>query len=489
MVLAGRALERAPADVEALVALGQCFLEIGWYWEAQIMASSLRSLDREESARLRRSALAGRTMLFELRRALGAVQRNEPDFRREAVGAAAGKSAEDAGDELDLLLGRWGRAFADNEALRGGPANEHSTVEALVHSPRLVYGVFAELVHPGPWFSAADELAGLGIEGEPVPGLAREMARHNRFAVVGQALLDAPDGIVLKRIWVEEEAGEHLGAPWKGTIVWCAGADVLSKAQRSGGEIGGAAVHEGYWIDIGMVRGSYERWQALPAQLFADLPAGHSRKREAEHLERILSTRGLRLRTSPSQPRARARERTAIVFPLGQATRQRLAVLRDRAGPGEVIGELPFSEFVELINHHEEGHLCDRSRFLPLSSHVGRWLGFALDNGFSPVAIQQRLEYRAQLVALCTIEDPRLALVDLLMAAENKDDLGLGHGPAYRQLLGDLLVELDSALMQDPSAWPRLSTEHTLIHQLHHLSGEQVRELGRVLARREGLFG
>jgi hypothetical protein len=144
------------------------------------------------------------------------------------------------------------------------------------------------------------------------------------------------------------------------------------------------------------------------------------------------------------------------------------------------------SEVVDLIATHEQGHLCERTRFLPLTRHWGRLLIFLLEHGFSASAIQQRLEYRAQLVALCSISDPRLALVDLLEAAEARSDGGLEHGPAYRELLADVLAELDADLQGRPESWPRLSAEHTLLHQLHRLGPEELRGLALRVARRPG---
>lgn len=472
-----RALQGELHAAGDLAAFGDALLAIGWYAEAQIVASALRVEDPLGSRRLRRQALAGRVLLFDLERSLRAVQQDQPDYASEVDPKRPKDSKRGS---LDDLLRRWGRAFADCANVQGRATLATSLGEIFVDSPRMNYGPFAELLHPGPWFSQADEDLGLGRAGEPVPGLALLMARHNRFAVVGQTLFGAPDASVLRRNHVELRRGEHLGTPWSGTVVWCEGADVLSSAQTAGADVGGAALHEGYWIDLDQLRAPFERWRKPALELGA---------LGAETLGKILRAPGLRLRTPASQSRERQRERRSIRFPLGQAERLRLAVLMERAPAGQLLGELPFSEFVGLIATHEEGHLCDRTRFLPLSRHIGAWLGFALDNGFSARAIQQRLEYRAQLVALCSIPDPRLALVDLLEAAAATQDSGLGHGPAYRDLLSDLIAELDGRLLQDPSRYPRLSLDHSLMHQLHLVSPEELRALGTRVAEGEGLVG
>ncbi|NOT28843.1 MAG: hypothetical protein HOP15_00170 [Planctomycetes bacterium] len=93
------------------------------------------------------------------------------------------------------------------------------------------------------------------------------------------------------------------------------------------------------------------------------------------------------------------------------------------------------------------------------------------------------LEYRAELVALCSASEPRLALAECLAASDGESG-ALPHGEAYRALLEGLLRiaarELDS--------FPALSREHHLLYQLHLLSAEDVRALARKLARREGLL-
>ncbi|MFT7668189.1 MAG: hypothetical protein ACI8X5_000878, partial [Planctomycetota bacterium] len=39
-----------------------------------------------------------------------------------------------------------------------------------------------------------------------------------------------------------------------------------------------------------------------------------------------------------------------------------------------------------------------------------------------------------------------------------------------------------------PELWPNIQRDHTLVHQLHHLNGEEVRALSLEVARYEGLL-
>jgi hypothetical protein len=242
--------------------------------------------------------------------------------------------------------------------------------------------------------------------------------------------------------------------------------------------ISGAALHEGYWIDLRTVRSEHAHWLELDAVF--DQANGR------ERVARALETRGLPLSVSKTNPEARARERRSLNPALDQSQRVRLALLAERRAAGEPGVRL--GELVECVAVHEQGHLCDRTRFLPLHENFGSAFFLLLDNGFSPAAIQERLEYRAQLTALCEVTEPRLAFADVVQSAEVPDNGPLPHARAYRRLLTDLLEQLDLELEREPAAWPSLDRDRTLMHQLHRLSGEDVRRLALGLARREGLI-
>lgn len=485
LVLAARAAERSSEDGEALARLGEAFLAVGWYPRAAIVAQLLAEQDFATAFDLRRRALAGRALFDSLEDLLKLVEAEKADRVLDAAWEPPIlQDSPPTIGSLEDVLQRWGNAFAQAAVAEGRPTSEGALREIFAASPVQSYGPVAELVHPGPRFSRADEAAGRGVEGAEVPGLGREMLRRGRFAVLGQVLGDKPDATVLRFVHIEERAGEHLGVPWHGTVVWCEGTDVESRAQRLGTQIGGAAVHEGYWVDLEQVRLLHQLWTTT-RERFGGAPGDDVAR---QRIERALATRGLRLRHAPSMVRQRRHERRAITPALGEAERVRLALLAERAQPGELLGELRFEEVVELIATHEEGHLCDRTRFLPLSSGLGAIFHLLVEEGFSALRVQTRLEYRAELTALCEVEDPRLALVDLLLAAETDLAESLGHGPAYRQLLSDLLGVLDDELEIEPDAWPELSPDHTLVHQLHHLPPEKLRGLARELARREGLL-
>ena len=89
-------------------------------------------------------------------------------------------------------------------------------------------------------------------------------------------------------------------------------------------------------------------------------------------------------------------------------------------------------------------------------------------------------------MALASAPEPRLALVDLLDAAEVGSTI-TPHASAYTRLLEGLLSWLEDDLEAHPEAWPQLDGERRLAHQLHLLGPEQVRAMALAMAAKEGL--
>jgi hypothetical protein len=365
--------------------------------------------------------------------------------------------------DLDGLLARLDELLAPTRAAGG--------LAGCVHSPRLSFGIVGELVHPGPRFSKADAEAGLGAEGAPVGGLSAGLLALHRFGIFGELVGAGPDGALLPLLALEWRSGTHLGVPWAGSVALCESADLEPQAARAGAGIAGAALHEGYWLDVDTLRAEQSHWRALARRYEG---AGG-----AARAAQLLACAGLAVHARDEDELSRLRRAQGAL--LGEGERVRLACIAERGAP-------PLDEFVDVAGTHEEGHLCDRTRFLPLARHLPRALGFFLDCGASPRRVMERLEYRAQLVALCDCADARIPLAQVLDAAESGPGAGLTpHAAAYAQLLRDLLATLDRELARDPHAFPLLDPARTLAQQLHRLRPEELRALARRLAHERGL--
>lgn len=443
-------LARDPAAAETLEEVGQRLVAAGWFREAVAWSDRLGEVDPEAARELRVAGLRGRAALGAL---LNLGRRLDA---RKAFSLASGapesiSSADDLHDEVARVLERSG-------VLPEGASG--------LESPVIGYGPAGSIVHPGPTFSAQDAELGRGREGAPVPGLAAAFARMGRFALVGRgAGQGGPDATVLRRLHTEVREGESLGRPFRGTVIWCQGADVPGRMSRRGGSIGGAALHEGYYVDLEVLAEDLRRWEDV-ADRFRAADGSIQRGAVARALAAPAPT------TAPP---------TEVRPGLYAADRLRLALMAEAGG----LDVPPLDRICEAVSAHEEAHLCDRARWYPLTpGRVLSVLGFAAGHGFSGVRISQALEERAQLVAMCVLEDPRFLWVDLLDAADAQPfrEVSL-HGAAYRSLLEALVLRLDA----DPRARETPGAGARWIDRLHLVDPAVLRAVALEEAEARGL--
>jgi hypothetical protein len=426
------------------VHLAKAFVDAGWYTVAEALLLGDDS-DAEQVAALRTAATRSRGFLTELRY-----------LADEAIAEDSEFSLEDVLGQLDGL--------AQSHGLVG---DKHLP---LTESARLHYGPFAEVVHPGPRYLGSGPRPEGTVEGAQVPGLAKLLASLGRMGIFG-AQLGNPDIVVRPVLgwqWIE---GRHLGAPFEGTVFWCQGVDIPSRFERLGAGIAGAALHEGYWIDIESVRGNWQGWQTL---------------RERFYREQTADREAVVYPIEPA-PKCTISGRTQKVPLLGEAQRLAVRMFADRAG-----NPVQFDEFLRAVAIHEEGHLCDRQRFVPFGDHLLETLQFLAECNFSPLGVMKRLEYRAQLVALCETADPRIVLFDILSQVEELEarlgtDGVTPHAAAYGDLLRDLVAMLDTQLAENPDQVQSLSRNRYLRWQLHGIDPEQLRWASLRLADEQGL--
>jgi len=450
-----RAASEGGATPESLMAIGQRLLEAGWFGEALAWSSRVGQLDGAGADQLEVEALRGRAAMGAL---LNLGLRLDAQAAFASAGASDGRitSASELHDEVARILERCGwLAIPD-----GG-----------LGSPVIGYGPAGSIVHPGPRFSEEDGDLGRGAPGAKVPGLAAAFEAMGRFALVGRgAGQGGPDATVLRRVAVQSRSGALLGRPFKGTAVWCQGADVPGRITRRGGAISGAALHEGFYVDLEVVAAERDYWQAL---LETFRLADGSMDREA-----VTAALGV---PAPSPAPGGGMDPA-----LGAADRMRLSIMCD---PSTGSASPPtLAVLSEAVATHEEAHLCDRMDWYPLSlGSVASLMGFAARHGFSGGRISEALEERAQLVALAVLEDPRLLWVDLLDAAErNLGGGGAPHGAAYRRLLGRLLGRLQAE--SGAGGWSSVpGAGARWIDRLHLIEPSELRGLALREAQAAGL--
>ncbi len=467
----------AITGVESLARTGAALMDAGWFREARALAEGV--LDRAgpshssagpslqgdlvvEARQIQRDAIAARAILAGIGALAQRLDAREAFVNAGALGLDDAESVE--GGRVESLK-ELQREIADL-FLRYGQSVSLAAVDA---SPVIRYGPLGRIVHPGPRFSEEDESQGRGDVGEPVLGTSDLFARMGRFALLGLGVgQGGPDATVLRLVGVEERSGEHVGRPFRGTVFWCDGADVPGRFGRSGASISGAALHEGYYVDLSMVRLEEAQWDRLRTRFQGD----------AEGVRAALDAPGAEV------PR---RFRAEVSPALGAGDRMRLSVMGE--GNAGALRKVTLAELAHVVATHEEGHLCDRASWYPITfGRLLRLIGFAGAHRFKSARIAQALEERAQLVALCESDDTRLAWIDLLDAAESVDGGGVTpHAAAYRRLLADLMARLDDEW--EDGAWrdSPLDPAARWIDQLHRVQPEQLRALAVREAKSRGV--
>jgi len=138
--------------------------------------------------------------------------------------------------------------------------------------------------------------------------------------------------------------------------------------------------------------------------------------------------------------------------------------------------------FLGVVDAHEWGHLVDFHRFVPISSHLLGGLAVFLDLGLSRARVEQYLEENAQLAALALGPEPYAALAQLVtdrMAADATPPHSLGY---YR-----LTREWVRYVRMHAERFPRIDPSLSIVQQLDHLDGGEIRRIARALAEERGV--
>jgi hypothetical protein len=244
-----------------------------------------------------------------------------------------------------------------------------------------------------------------------------------------------------------------LGRGLRGTVVVGEGRDIGARGELHGDAVAGAAVHRGYFVNLDVVR----EWARAIELLARRFPAGERAAILADPL-----------------PPCEVGERDALGDSLGVEHKLALRAL-------ERSEEDLLERLFEIISVHERAHLADAAEFLPLGDHPLRVLAFLLSEGFSPAAVEARLEQRAELVALAGAREADLVLAHVV-------EYGIGghpgaHARGFRRILERFVAYLDAHLEE----FPGLAPDRSLLQQLHRLSNAEIRAVAAVLAREEGV--
>ncbi|MHC4547163.1 MAG: tetratricopeptide repeat protein [Planctomycetota bacterium] len=138
----------------------------------------------------------------------------------------------------------------------------------------------------------------------------------------------------------------------------------------------------------------------------------------------------------------------------------------------------PF-DLTEEVRIHENAHLADAARHLPVTRHPLRNLGLALRRGFRASEILAFLERNAQLTAIAEGPAPRAALAGCCAV--------LGQQGVHAKGYGEIVQALVDEIHERPERYPEIDPERVIVQQLHRLPEAKVRAAAQRLMERWGL--
>ena len=130
-------------------------------------------------------------------------------------------------------------------------------------------------------------------------------------------------------------------------------------------------------------------------------------------------------------------------------------------------------DLAEEVRVHEDAHLVDAARYLPVTAHPLRNLGLVLSRGFSAREILAFLERNAQLAAIAEGPSPRAALATCCAT--------LGGEGVHAHGYGEIVEGFVREIARHPSRYPAIDTERVIVQQLHRLTDDQIRAIARTL--------
>ena len=280
----------------------------------------------------------------------------------------------------------------------------------------------------------------------PAGSLNAYLGRHGQVMFAGRLAGGMSQALLMNVVKGPLEERPEGWPDERGIRGWVGEAVRIRPKEDLFGESAGRALLRSYYLDLDVLR----PWAG---RLSRDVQALTARQRQ-----RLEATQGLEAHGG--------RERQSVALPLDAAM-----ALRWRAF--QLPGRLPV---VENVHAPAVGHLFDDLEFLPLGDHILSNLLLALQGGFTAEGIMSYLEESAEAHALVHGVSPHLVLAEMVAALPRTAEVG-PHSRGYRRLLERFLAELDRRLDEFPS----LRKDRTLLHQLHRLSEDEIRDVASAL--------
>jgi hypothetical protein len=336
----------------------------------------------------------------------------------------------------------------------------------LKQAPRSVDALLAEVARLAARHLAPDEAAALRA---PQAGLRRvamlgawldhrarstaplvaHFRAYGRYLVFGQRADQPCEAIVLSlAVLVESAPLTTRGQRHKHDFALGYDRVLRSFIDAQGGGLAGACLPDGLWLDADAALDSEHDVRSLL-------------RRDPSLLE---AARRMPL------PRADGPEGPFALFDQGGVLVRLLAayVARNPQGRWGSLGTL---------HAHENGHVIDIRRHLPLWNGLPATLSLLAREGLSFARFEAELERRAQLASVIDAPDPDLALAEMIEMLPAEEHEPEAHAAGYRNGLDRIVRHVWSR----PDLYPQIDRSARVLPQLDRLSLEQLRRAARAV--------
>ena len=227
--------------------------------------------------------------------------------------------------------------------------------------------------------------------------------------------------------------------------------DMRSLVSADGGNLGGACLPDGVWLDADATR---ETEGEMRRALVRDPYVAES------------------LALSKPTPVTARRGLTALGDGGSAADRLVLRYVTRTAGR-------PWGSF-STLRAHEFGHIADLRAHYPLLEKLPANLALLMRHGASPLAIERSLERSAQLSAVIDAPDPDLAVAEMLQGLPLTEDDPEVHASGYADGLADMVRYIAGNLRR----FPQIDRRYRIVDQLWRLSNAQLVQVARCVIDR-----
>ncbi len=228
--------------------------------------------------------------------------------------------------------------------------------------------------------------------------------------------------------------------------------DMRSLVAADGGNLGGACLPDGVWLD-----------------------ADATRETEGEMRRAMVRDPYDAFALSSTQPTPVTKARQLTYLGDGGSAADKLVARYVARNPSK-----PWGSFYTL-RAHEFGHIADLRAHYPLLEKLPANLALFFRHGASPVAIERALERRAQLGAVIDAPDPDLAVAEMLQGLPLTEDEPEVHAGGYADGLADMVRYIAA----HPREFPQIDRRARIVDQLPKLSNAELQRVARcVIGRR-----